>query len=137
MPLLSGPRGPAWILARACAPLFEKIHVDDAWAETVRAACRRGAVVHVVRNVSMLDLLALDHLMRRFGLPRVGFANELGAWLGPPRFWRTPARRLRETLASGESAVLFMKRHPSVIPSAGGTHRGRNEGDDLLRILIE
>jgi len=137
MPLLSGPQEPAWLLARAYAPLFEKIRADDAWAETVRAASKRGAVVHVVRNVSILDLLALDHLMSRFGLPRVGFANELGAWLGPPRFWRTPAQRLRETLASGESAVLFMKRHPSVIPSAGGTHRGRNEGDDLLRILIE
>ncbi len=103
----------------------------------MRAAAQRGAVVHVVRNVSMLDLLALDHLMGRFGLPRVGFANELGAWLGPRRFWQAPPSRLRATLASGESAVLFMKRHPSVIPSASGTHRGRNEGDDLLRVLIE
>ena len=137
MPLLSGPHEPAWVLSRAYSPLFERIRVDDAWAETVRAASKRGAIVHVVRNVSMLDLLALDHLMKRFGLPRVGFANELGAWLGPPRFWRTPSLRLRETLASGEAAVLFMKRHPSVIPSMSGTHRGRNEGDDLLRVLIE
>jgi glycerol-3-phosphate O-acyltransferase len=137
MALLTGPFAPAWAIARAYAGFFEKIPVDEAWAAAVRSAAERGSVVHVVRNVSLLDLLALDHLLRRYGLPRVGFANELGAWLGPAWMWRTPAQKLRETVERGESAVLFMKRHPSVLPAAGATHRGRSEGDDLLRVLIE
>ena len=137
MPLLRGPLEPAWMMGRAYRRLFDQIPVDPDWERAVRAASARGAVVHVVRNVSVLDLLALDHLTRRLDLPRIGFANELGAWLGPSWLGKTPARRLREAIESGESALLFMKRHPALLPLAPSTHRGRSEGDDLLRILIE
>src|SRR3954466_6662332 len=128
MALLSSPLAPAWIVGRLYERLLREIPVDDAWVRTVEQAAARGAVVHVIRNVSLLDLLALDHLTRRFGLPRLGFANELGAWLGPTRMWKTPARLLREAVEAGESAVLFMKRPPAVLPLAPTTHRGRSEG---------
>jgi glycerol-3-phosphate O-acyltransferase len=125
------------MMGRAYRRLFDQIPLDPEWERAVRAASTRGAVVHVVRNASVLDLLALDHLTRRLDLPRIGFANELGAWLGPSWLGKTPARRLREAIESGESALLFMKRHPALLPLAPSTHRGRSEGDDLLRILIE
>jgi glycerol-3-phosphate O-acyltransferase len=137
MPLLRGPLEPAWLMGRAYQRFFEKIPVDPEWEQALRASAERGALVHVIRNVSVLDLLALDHLSARVGLPRLGFANELGAWLGPSWLGKTPAQRLRAAIESGESAVLFMKRHPAILPRPSATHRGRNEGDDLLRILIE
>src|SRR5262249_25072181 len=48
-----------------------------------------------------------------------------------------PAARLRETLAAGESAVLFLKGPPTMLDRASPTHRGRTEGDALLHALIE
>jgi glycerol-3-phosphate O-acyltransferase len=137
MALLRGPWQPAWILGRAYSRLLEKIPVGAEWERKARSASARGTVVYVVRNVSLLDLLLLDHLTRRFDLPSIGFANELGAWLGPPGIGTSAAERLRETMQRSLSAVLFMKRPPSVLPKASVTHRGRSEGDDLLRALIE
>ncbi len=136
MPLLTGILQPAWIVGRAYERLLQEIPVDDAWRATVRRAAERGTVVHLVRNVSLLDLLALDHLTRRFGLPRIGFANELGAWLGPESLLESPSERLRETVREGRSAVLFVKRPPTVLGRTAGSHRGRS-GDNLLRVLVE
>jgi glycerol-3-phosphate O-acyltransferase len=137
MALLSGPLAPAWIVGRLYERLLREIPVDDTWSRTVEKAAARGAVVHLVRNVSLLDLLALDHLTRRFGLPRIAFANELGAWLGPEMLRGSPSERLRETVAAGGSALLFMKRPPSVLSRVGGAHRGRNEGSEMVRVLVE
>jgi glycerol-3-phosphate O-acyltransferase len=135
MALLEGPLAPAWLVGRAYERLLREIPVDPAWPRDLEAAAARGAVVHLVRNVSLLDLLALDHLTRRFGLPRIGFANELGAWLGPGELGRGAPERLREVVRGGGSALLFMKRPPSVLGRVG--HRGRGEGSDLLRVLVE
>ena len=137
MALLQGPLSPAWIVGRAYERLLRAIPVDESFRRAVEQAAARGAVVHLVRNVSLLDLLAIDHLTRRFGLPRIGFANELGGWLGPEALRKHPPERLRETVQAGRSALLFMKRHPSVLGRVGASHRGRNEGDELLRVLIE
>ena len=136
MPLLSGPLQPAWIVGRAYERLLREIPVDETWVRAVQRAAERGCVVHLVRNVSLLDLLALDHLTRRFGLPRIGFANELGGWLGPEALRGSPPERLRETVRAGRSALLFMKRPPTVLSRVGAAHRGRSEGDDLLQVLI-
>ena len=137
MPLLSGPLQPAWVVGRAYERLLRDIPVDESWIRAVEQAAARGVVVHLVRNVSLLDLLALDHLTRRFGLPRLGFANELGGWLGPEVLRGHPADRLRAAVREGRSALLFMKRHPSVLARVGAAHRGRSEGDELLRVLID
>jgi glycerol-3-phosphate O-acyltransferase len=138
MPLLSGPLTPAWLVGRAYERLLREIPTDETWSRAVRQAAERGILVHVVRNVSLLDLLALDHLTRRLGLPRIGFANELGGWLGPEAWLGNPAERLRETVRRGGSAVLFLKRPPTVLARVGAAaHRGRSEGQDLLRVLVE
>ena len=137
MALLKSPLTPAWIVGRAYERLLREIPVDEAWARTIERAAARGAVVHLVRNASLLDLLVLDHLTRRFGLPRIGFANELGAWLGPEALRGAASERLRETVARGGSALLFMKRPPTVLSQLGAAHRGRNEGSELVRVLVE
>ncbi len=136
MPLLEGPLQPAWLVGRAYERILREIPIDETWVRAVRQAAERGVVVHLVRNVSLLDLLALDHLTRRLGLPRIGFANELGGWLGPEGLRGSPPDRLRRTVRAGRSALLFMKRAPSVLARVGASHRGRSEGDDLLRVLM-
>jgi glycerol-3-phosphate O-acyltransferase len=123
-------------VGRVYERLLREIPVDETWVRAVQRAAERGSVVHLVRNVSLLDLLALDHLTRRFGLPRIGFANELGGWLGPEALRGSPPERLREAVRAGRSAILFMKRPPTVLSRVGAAHRGRSEGDDLLRVLL-
>jgi glycerol-3-phosphate O-acyltransferase len=132
------PFRPASLAVRAYDTVFRQIPVDDAWLATVRAAAARGPIVHVVRNVSLVDLLTLEALTSRFGLPRIGFANDLGAWVDPPRLRPAPpAERLRQAIRSGRSAVLFLKRPPERIARLGATQRGRSEGDEPIRVLIE
>lgn len=137
MALLSGPLAPAWIVGRAYERILREIPVDEVWARTVEQAAARGVVVHLVRNVSLLDLLALDHLTRRFGLPRIAFANEMGAWLGPELLRGATPERLRAVVRGGGSALLFLKRPPTVLSRVGAAHRGRGEGSELLRVLVE
>jgi len=63
---------------------FEHIKVDETWVSAVREAASRGSVVYILRNLSFLDFLALDHLTKRHGLPRIRFANDLGLWVLEP-----------------------------------------------------
>lgn len=132
---------PATVLRRLYEPLLRRVPVDEAWARTVRGAASRGAVIHVVRSVSLLDLLALVHLSERFDLPEIVFANDFEGALSPavrrlfaPR--EDAATRLRRAVLEGKSAILFLKRAPGVIERASTAHRGRTEGDALLSELI-
>ena len=54
------PFRPASLAVRAYDTVFRQIPVDDAWLEAVRAAAARGPIVHVLRNVSLVDLLTLE-----------------------------------------------------------------------------
>ncbi|MET0388176.1 MAG: 1-acyl-sn-glycerol-3-phosphate acyltransferase [Polyangiales bacterium] len=132
---------------------FDAIQIDDAWVRRVRDLSRRGSVVYVLRNLNPIDFLALDHLTKRYDLPRIRFANELpysfithgkNPWFN--RFGRfggekrnTPAEQLRAALATDGSAALFLKRPPNVLDVANGATgwRGLKEGDDLIKTLIE
>ncbi len=134
---------PTSVLRRIYEPFLRRIPADPAWGETLRRAAARGAVIHVVRNVSLLDLLAIVHLSERFGLPEVAFANDFQEVLGGPRrrglFGRAEGAEeaLRKVVLEGKSAVLFLKRAPGVIERASTTHRGRTEGDALLSVLLD
>ncbi|MCK6591154.1 MAG: 1-acyl-sn-glycerol-3-phosphate acyltransferase, partial [Polyangiaceae bacterium] len=130
---------PASLVAGAYERLFRKVPGTEAWAAGVREAAGRGALVHVLRNISLIDLLALDYLTRRYSLPPLGFANELNAWLEPPikPAREAPEARLKRALMGGKSAVLFMKKPPSMIAGKSPTKRGRSEGDELLRALLD
>jgi glycerol-3-phosphate O-acyltransferase len=131
---------PASLALRAAEPLLRAVRVDEHWDREIHAAAGRGAIVFVLRSASLADLVALAHLGRRAGLPPLGFANELGGWLEPTRSHdgraAGPSARLREAIAAGESAALFLRRAPTVLERAGATHRGATEGDELLRELL-
>src|SRR5258708_1910713 len=115
-PLLSYRPNP--VLAHLYRLLFEHIEVDDAWLRAVRDAKARGTVVYVLRNLSFIDFLALDHLTKRYDLPEIRFANDLGLWvLEPmgngwlnalrPRTAQDDATNLERAVSDGASAALF------------------------------
>ena len=60
---------------------FDSIQVDESWVREVRDLAQVGRVVYVLRNLNLIDFLALDHLTKRFDLPQIRFVNDLG--LGP------------------------------------------------------
>jgi glycerol-3-phosphate O-acyltransferase len=145
----------AWLYER----FFSNIEVDASWAARVREADARGTVVYVLRNLSFVDFLALDHLTKRLALPQVRFANDLGLWLLEPlgRGWLSALRprgptddvqRLRLAIDGGHSAALFLKRPPSLLEPApvawtrDGARasrrpaRGKTEGDAFLRAVL-
>lgn len=143
VPLVSYDPNPllAWIYSR----FFESIEVDDAWARAVREADARGTVVYVLRNLSYVDFFALDYLTKRYHLPQIRFANDLGLWLLEPmgRGWlnalrrRTPesdAADIERAVSTGGSAALFLKRPKHLLE---GRARGKIEGDHLIRALLE
>jgi glycerol-3-phosphate O-acyltransferase len=142
-PLVSYEPNPvlAWIYNR----FFEHIEVDAAWTTAVREAEARGTVVYALRNLSFVDFFALDYLTKRFMLPQVRFANDLGLSILEPmgRGWLRALRRkddvgdaadLREAIQHGSSAALFLKRPPTLTRA---TRRGKSEGDPYLRALFE
>src|SRR5258708_3034779 len=131
----------AWLYRR----FFESIEVDESWARAVRDADARGTVVYVLRNLSLVDFLALDYLTKRHHLPQIRFANDLGLWLLEPmqHGWlntlrpRTPygdAADLERAVSGGASAALFLKRPAHILE---GKARGKVEGDHLVRAVVE
>jgi glycerol-3-phosphate O-acyltransferase len=139
------------LLAYVYRRFFEHIHADETWVTTVRDAAARGSVVYILRNLSFLDFLALDHLTVRHGLPRIRFANDLGLWVLEPmgKGWfraltpesrGNPADELKQVIEQGGSAALFLKRPSAVLDVTGrkaGPRRSLSEGDDLIRALFE
>lgn len=133
-----------WLYRR----FFDAIEVDPVWVETARAAALEGTVVYALRNLSLLDFLALDHMTKRFGLPEVRFANNLGLWVLEPfgkgmrhLFEKRRTRDhdladLRAAVEANGSAALFLKR-PPVLFERTQTGRGLLEGDDFVRELLD
>src|SRR5579859_4666354 len=97
------PYAPGPVLARLYRGLFDKIEVDEAWLRAVRDAQSRGTVVYMLRNLSVVDFLALDYLTKRHGLPGIRFANDLGLWVLEPmrrNWWHALRPRGPETEAA-------------------------------------
>ncbi len=141
---------PSAVLQAAFRRFFDHIQIDEAWLTIVRDAARRGPVVYVMRNLSFLDFMALDHLTERHGLPGVRFANDLGLWVLEPfaETWSeavlqsrrvSPTDRLTEVIQSGGSAVLFLKRPPTLLEKAAHGRRRAvsSEGDALVKALFD
>ncbi|MFO0618346.1 MAG: 1-acyl-sn-glycerol-3-phosphate acyltransferase [Polyangiaceae bacterium] len=110
------------------------VQVGDDWVEDARAAAMRGPIVFVVRTSSLVDYLALTHLVRRFGLPPIGYASEI------PRLLRIhdsvgddglPA--LERALDAKRSALLFLKRSPGLVTLPRGVP---GESDERLGALL-
>jgi glycerol-3-phosphate O-acyltransferase len=143
------PYRPNPVLQALYQRFFSQIQVDHAWVNQVRELAAQGTVVYVLRNLNWVDFFALDHLTKQFGLPEIRFANDLGLWVLNPmgKGWlnaifppanRTPASELHGALSLGASAVLFLKRPPSVLDVAAGASGGRGlkQGDELVQVLI-
>lgn len=126
---------------------FDHIEVSEGWLRAVREAAARGAVVYVLRSESLVDVLALSHLVKRFDLPPLRFAQDANLGLLEPlgRGWvtallqrgETVAQRLERALDGGGSALLFLKRPPAFLDTSWGARmRGKSEGDEALRALM-
>ncbi len=118
----------------------------------MRSYSEQGTVVYILRNLNLIDFLALDHLTKQYGLPQVRFVNDLGLGAWNPRMnsrtlmgtlfgpRQTEAEALKAALATADgSAALFLKRPPSVLEVATGEAsggRGRREGEPLMSALI-
>jgi glycerol-3-phosphate O-acyltransferase len=129
---------------------FDNIQVDEEWVRQVRRLASRGTVVYVLRNLNPVDFLALDHLTKRYDLPRINYVNDLRLGVFNPLnrglidtlmglSSRSVAQQLCAALDSGGSAALFLKRPPGVIDLAAGASGGRGlrEGDEHVRALLE
>ncbi len=147
-PALPQPYRPNPLLRALYQRFFSQIQVEHAWVSQVRELAAQGTVVYILRNLNFVDFFALDHLTKQFGLPEIRFANDLGLWIlnpmgkgwlnaiFPPR--DTPSSELGAALGLGGSAVLFLKRPPSVLDVAAGASGGRGlKGDELVQALIE
>ncbi len=149
---ISQPYRPHPALRALWTPFFDRIGLDENWVETVRSYAAQGTVVYILRNLNLIDFLALDHLTKRYRLPQVRFVNDLGLGVLNPRmgggllnslFGRpkmTEAEALKDAVSSADgSAALFLKRPPSALQVAtGGASGGRGlrEGEDLMEALI-
>ena len=149
---LTKPYEPNAVLRALYARWFDHIRVDKAWAENVREMAIDRTVIYVLRNLSFVDYLALDHVTKRYQLPRIRFANDMGVWLFDPFnpggrpltnvfFGQRPvasSNELRDALNHFGSAALFLKRPPRVLDVAAGVSAGRGSkaGDELVRTLF-
>ena len=123
---------------------FQHMQVDQRWSDAVERADRSGVVVYVGGSISILDFVCLDYLTKRFGLPILRFANDLGLGILEP-FGRGERRlrlrptapeeeALREVVSGGHSALLFLRKPPSF-----GRRARRDDAldADLIRTLVE
>lgn len=136
---------PAQLAAAVSDRLLSHITVDATWAEQVRELDRRGQVVYVLKNLSLVDFVALDYVTRRLDLPEIRFANDLGLGFFQPgrsglaslfrRSEQAETEHLAKALAEpGGSAALFLKRPPHLFEQGA---RGRKDNDELLHALLD
>lgn len=103
--------------------LLRSVRIDPAWVAEVRAAASRGTPVFVLRHLSLVDFLALDHLLRRAGLPPIGFVYGLEKWFYRPfrwifRAWMRPPdgvtaeRHLARLIRRGVPVCVYLRRRP-------------------------
>lgn len=121
------------------------VQVGDDWIDEARAAARRGPIVFVLRTSSLVDYLALDHLVRRLDLPPIGYASEIPRMLrvheslgddGIATLRSSPPEPggLERAVSTGRSALLFLKRSPGLVTLPRGV---AGESDDRLQALID
>jgi glycerol-3-phosphate O-acyltransferase len=133
----------AWWLRLIQAILVRYVKVDHAWIQKVKDAAQVGPIFFVLRNRSLIDFLCLEALSRKHHLPRVSFVSGLSPFFFLPFvFWlvgkfqrsKREARlqRLKETFASGGSAVVFLRR-----PAVRGTLGSRPVVVDGVQLAVE
>jgi glycerol-3-phosphate O-acyltransferase len=133
----------SWWLAVFQAILVRYVRISEEWIEQVRAAARNGPVVFIMRNRSLIDLLCVRGLCRRYDLPSLGFVSGISPFVFLP-WWRwllavfrrrLPDRqrqRLADTLRASGSAVVFLRR-----PAFGDALGSRPVEIDGVRLAVE
>lgn len=149
---LAAPYEPNQLLRSVYERLFQSISVEEAWVKSVQRSAQEGIVVHVLQTLNFVEFLALDHVTKVHGLPRLHFVNDLGLWvLNPmgkgwlnaiiPQRRAKPADELFAALESGGSAALFLKRRATVmnVATSGAIVRSTEpkEGDQLVQALFQ
>ncbi|MBI5490671.1 MAG: 1-acyl-sn-glycerol-3-phosphate acyltransferase [Deltaproteobacteria bacterium] len=106
--------------------LLRRVRPDERWAEGVREAVGRGSPVFVLRHLSLIDFVALDHFLRGAGLPPIAFVYGLEqwffrpfrwifrAWMRPPR-GVSPERHLARLIRRGVPVCIFLRRRPRTL----------------------
>ena len=119
----------AWWLTLFQWILVRYVKVSPMWIETVRAAASKGPILFVLRNRSLIDFLCLRGLMRKHGLPEIGFLSGIAPIVYLPFFRKmlslvAPKRmaayraELHATLDAGGASVVFLRR-PAVRGALG------------------
>jgi len=128
------------LLGGVLAPLLQRGRPASAWASTIHGLAERGLVVFVCRGASAVDYVALDHWTKAFGLPPIGYANDIGMFGDRS----SPEALDRWLSAAGEersSGILFLERPATAFeqlrdgPSARGPRK--RTGREPLRRLLE
>jgi glycerol-3-phosphate O-acyltransferase len=130
-----------WTLRTMGRLFFSKVRFEEAGAEIVRKATRRGTVVYVMRDRSYIDYLFFNWAYVRRGLPLAQFANGLGSvFLHPFRVllrWLFGRREkeeggLGEVVSRGDSALLFLRKPQTLTERDPDFHN--NHVLDLIRL---
>jgi glycerol-3-phosphate O-acyltransferase len=106
--------------------LLRRVRLDERWVAAVRAAAARGGPVFVLRHLSLIDFLALDHLLRRAGLPPIGFVHGLEQWFFKTfrwifRAWMRPPKgvsaekHLARLIRRGVPVCIYLRRRPRTL----------------------
>jgi glycerol-3-phosphate O-acyltransferase len=133
----------SWWLTLLQALLVRYVKLDESWIIKVREVAERGSIVFVLRNRSLIDFLCLRGLCARYGLPAVSFVSGIWPLLYTP-FWlwlirlfrpfrhEERLKRFKESLASGGSVMVFLRR-----PAARGAMGSRPVEIDGIRLAVE
>ncbi len=98
--------------------IFGRVQVAPDWAQTLSALATNATLVHMMRSGTLLDVLCVNHLCHRAGLPTIRFVNHasdhalthalLGGQLASSRPPDTE-RTLQDVVLAADSALLFLR----------------------------
>ncbi|HYC21183.1 MAG TPA: 1-acyl-sn-glycerol-3-phosphate acyltransferase, partial [Candidatus Bathyarchaeia archaeon] len=147
-----------WLQRYVASRLTEHVHIDAGAVAEIRELARRGTIVYVLRNRSLLDYLLINWLLLREGLPLARFANGVSSgWFGPLREmvrravarvtgfrWRSREVRLRadrelagELVASGEPVLVFLRaRSPRLLFERRALLAAARPGAEFLQEIV-
>lgn len=105
---LAAPR--PGLLGRILMPFFADVTIDPEASTRLQEAHAQGYVVHVLRSRRVIDPLFILYALERLGLPKP-------PWMHDHRASELPATAsaLKETLAAGATALLFLRRPVTLI----------------------
>ena len=104
-----------------------------------------GSVVYVLRNLNPVDFLALDHLTKRYDLPRVRFVSDLPWGVAHPLRSNIlsrlqallPADGVKDAVAAAEGCTRRGRSLGSAVPEASAERVGRRIRRERSRARLE